>query len=118
MPKTVRRLDSITTYRERVPTNPAAAYKGPNMVFDHSKNMDVIPDRLPKVLIEATNHHPSGSRSQSMTMNSTGRSAVFATENNISVGGSGDFPGKVYETGHVTTPKGSKTTVPSPKWKK
>ena len=107
--KTVKPLSSITTYRERVPTNPMVAFKGPRMVADFSVNLSIIPDRKPSVLVEATNNHASSSQTQ--TMNRSGRSAHVSMD--ISVGGSPDQPIRVYESGEVSRqPRGSGTTKP------
>ena len=108
--KTVKPLSSITTYRERVPTNPMAAFKGPRMVADFSINQSIIPDRKTTVLVEATNSHNGSSQTQ--TMNRSGRSAHVS--GHISVGGSPDQPIRVYKSGDVSrTPRGSGTTKPT-----
>ena len=112
--KTVERLDSITTYRERVPTNPKVAFKGPRMVADFSVNLPIIPDRNPKVLVEATNAI-SGSH-QTMTMNRSGKSAHVSPY--ISVGGSPDQPLRVYKSGNISPhSRGSGVTKPQFKGK-
>ena len=109
MTKTVKPLSSITTYREATPQNPKAAFKGPRMVTDFSQNIALIPDRNPKVLVEATNKH-SGSH-QRQTMNASGMSACSS---HISIGGSPDQPLRVYRSGDVSRPKpGRGVTKPS-----
>lgn len=96
--KTAKPLSSITMYRERVPTNPMTAYKGPRMVADFSVNQKIIPDRNPSVLVEATNKL-SGSH-QTQTMNRSGVSAHALK--NVMVGGSPDQPIRVYKSGQVS----------------
>ena len=77
------------------------------MAFDMSVNMEIIPDRIPNVLIEATNHHAGAPTDQAMTMNRSGKSAIFGLENDISVGGAPEHPGRVYKTGDVSSqPRG------------
>jgi hypothetical protein len=82
--KTVERVSTTTTFRSRPPTNVQTASRAPNMVFDHSKQFAVFPDRLPNSLIEATNSQRGivGYR----TMNRSGR--PFALK--VDVGGSPD----------------------------
>lgn len=85
MPKTVRRLSNLTTLRGRTPTNQQTADNNMQMVFDHSQQKAVLPDRNPrdKRLIEATHAlTPGGYR----TMNKDGRPMALGIKG---VGGTG-----------------------------
>jgi len=44
VPKMNRRLDGITTFRQRTPTNEQTASKFTNMVQDYSRQVAVVPD--------------------------------------------------------------------------
>jgi hypothetical protein len=94
MPKMIRRLGSITSFRSRTPTNEQTASNFTNMVFDHSQQKEVVPDRKPKVLIEAT---AGISRGGYRTMNRSGQPMALGLKGvggtRVNLGGAPDSPG-------------------------
>lgn len=94
MPKTVRRLSNLTTLRGRTPTNPQTAENNMQMVFDHSQQKAVVPDRLSGVLIEATRGLASDAY---RTMNKNGRPMALGIKgvggSGVDLGGAPDAPG-------------------------
>lgn len=80
------RISATTILRKRAPTNMNTASKVPNMVFDHSNQMRIWPDKRPKALIETTqktNEHDY------RTVNRSGHPFALG----VNVGGSPDDPG-------------------------
>lgn len=76
--------------RRREPTNTFVTSKHPNMVFDHSNQLPVIPDTDPRVSVEAS--QKTGSAPY-RTMNRSGH--PFAMVGNF-VGGSPDDAGNPF----------------------
>jgi hypothetical protein len=77
----------LTTLRRREPTNEQTASKHPNMVWEYSKQQAVLPDRLPKVLIESTQQYSGPGNYR--TMNASGKPYAL----DVMVGGSPDTAG-------------------------
>lgn len=95
MAKMNRRLDSITSFRSRTPTNEQTASNFTNMAFDHSRQRALIPDRKSKVLIENTQGLPSDKPYR--PMNSNARPFALGIDgvggSKIEMGGSPDDRG-------------------------
>jgi hypothetical protein len=90
--KQALRTSTSTTLRRREPTNPFIASKLPNMVFDHSRQMNIWPDQRPSALIETTQKETTKTY---RTINRSGR--PFAL--NVEVGGSPDDRGQPFIKG-------------------
>lgn len=88
MPKMIRRLDRLTSFRSRTPTNEQTASKNNNMVFDHSRQAAVVPDCV-----------TGGSKGGYRTMNVGGAPMAL----HAFVGGSPDAGGDPLD-GHPTKP--------------
>lgn len=69
MPKTNRRLDSITTFRQRTPTNEQTADNFTNMAQDFSRQKSLMPTRL-----------GSSSYGSYRTMNESGRPKALSVD--------------------------------------
>lgn len=85
MPKMSRFVGANTLFRRRT-TNEQTASNFTNMVFDHSSQKSIIPDRYPKALIECTQGLGPG---PTRPMNASGRPKAL----NVDIGGSPDDPG-------------------------
>lgn len=72
MAKMNRRLDSITSFRMRTPTNPQTSANFTNMAFDHSSQRAVVPSKV------------IGGNGGYTTMNASGRPKALS----VDVGGS------------------------------
>lgn len=94
MPKMIRRLSATTVFRSRTPTNEQTASNFTNMAFDHSRQKEVVPDRKPRVLIEATQ---GISRGGYRTMNRSGQPMALGVKgvggSRVNMGGAPDSPG-------------------------
>lgn len=99
MPKMNRRLSLSTTFRSRTPTNEQTASNFTNMVFDHSRQKALMPDRWPKRLVEATvlnsisNRRPMNASGKPMALGITDTGGIRIGGDRIEVGGSPDSPG-------------------------
>jgi hypothetical protein len=93
MAKMNRRLDGITSFRSRTPTNEQTASNFTNMVFDFSRQKDLIPDRKSTVLMEATN----GTTRRYRPMNKSGKPMALGLDgvggSRVNLGGAPDYPG-------------------------
>lgn len=95
MAKMNRRLDGITSFRSRTPTNEQTASNFTNMVFDYSRQRPLIPDLKPTVLIENT-QGLNRTASDYRPVNASGRPYALgcgAGSSRIDVGGSPDDRG-------------------------
>ena len=82
--KRVKRVSMSTTFREKEPTNPGAASKVQNFVFDHSRQMKIAPTGWGR-MGDMDHDDPRATR----TTNASG--APFALD--VVVGGSPDARG-------------------------
>ena len=78
-----------TVFRFREPTNPAMAKHMTQYVVDYSQQAAHIPNRIKKVMIEATQGHER----KNATINRSGRSAVFGPAAGVQLGSSPDEAG-------------------------
>jgi hypothetical protein len=92
--KRAKRVSMSTTFREREPTNPGAASKVQNFVFDYSRQMDIVPTSFGRDAQVEPN-----SEGATRTTNAGGR--PFALD--VVVGGSADARGVIKPT--ISRPK-------------
>lgn len=94
MAKMNRRIDSITSFRSRTPTNEQTASNFTNMAFDHSRQRALLPDRKARVLVENTHNTDSGGY---RPVNGSGKPFALGIDGvgggGIDVGGSPDARG-------------------------
>ena len=88
-------LSGSTMYRRREPTNPGTARHFTQMVFDHSRQMEVIPDG-------PRNHVMNASRMEH-GLRTTNRNGHCASVIRAMVGGAPDYKGPIYGPGHSDT---------------
>lgn len=92
MPKMNRRLDSLTTFRQRTPTNEQTADNFTRMVFDHNRQRAVVPG-INKVMSATRGVDVAGYR----TTNTDGKPFALGVDSvggrKINVGGAPDAPG-------------------------
>lgn len=90
MPKISRRLDSLTSFRTRTPTNEQTAANFTNMAFDYSRQKDVVPSGSAIVVGEVRGYRTmnpgEGGRPMALGVRGVGG-------NRVDVGGAPDHPG-------------------------
>lgn len=90
MPKISRRLDSVSSFRTRTPTNEQTASNFTNMAFDYRRQKEVVPSGRAIVVGNVTGYRTmnpgEGGRPMALGVKGVGGKRV-------DVGGSPDHPG-------------------------
>lgn len=91
--KSTVQVSGNTVQRFRQPTNPFMASNMTQFIFDYKKQQSHIPDRMKKVLVEATQNYYSGANKMAINQK-TNRSATPEILGKADLGGTPDEPGR------------------------